>query len=222
MLLKSGLNQTNQIWWYKVKASKEQQRIKELETALATAQLQIERLTEEQDYQEPIVSGIEVKPVELVTFKQHCRAIEDEIESSNYLSTGVTDALTELRWMVINCQTISQAIEYEKQLMRTKAVNTSDKYTGQLARDVAKKSVLGSKVATQLSVFNALFELDRIHEEMDIIEFEEHLLNHDATSLLFNSSGKLSDLVALRKARMNGSFSQIEEIIDKILDDDDE
>ncbi|WP_045421322.1 hypothetical protein [Vibrio jasicida] len=202
-----------------MKVSKEQQRIKELEAALATAQLQIERLTEEQ---EPIVSSIEVEPVELVTFKQHCRSIEDEIQNSNYLSTGVADALTELRWMVINCQTISEAIEYEKQLMRTKAVNTSDKYTGQLARDVVKKSVLGSKVATQLAVFNALFELDRIQEEMDITEFEEYLLNHDATSLLSSSTAKLSDLVALRKARMNGSSEMIEEAIDKILDGDDE
>ncbi|MDH5914445.1 hypothetical protein L8R80_18710 [Vibrio splendidus] len=198
------------------------QKIEDLETALVAAKLKIERLTEEQDYQPPIVSTLEVEPVELISFRQHCRAVEEEIESSNYLSSGVSDALSELRWMVINCHTISQSIDYEKQLMRTKAVNASDKYTGQLARDVAKKSVLGSKVATQLAVFNALFELDRIQVEMDITEFEEYLLNHDATSLLANSSGKLSDLVALRKARINGSFSQIEEIVDKILDNDDE
>ncbi|OCH40544.1 hypothetical protein [Vibrio cyclitrophicus] len=196
------------------------QKIEDLETALVAAKLKIERLTEEQDYQPPIVSTLEVEPVELISFKQHCRAVEEEIESSNYLSSGVSDALSELRWMVINCQTISQSIDYEKQLMRTKAVNASDKYTGQLARDVAKKSVLGSRVATQLAVFNALFELDRIQEEMDITEFEEYLLNQDATSLLAKSSGKLSDLVALRKAKMNGSFDQIEEIIDKILDND--
>ncbi|PHX04030.1 hypothetical protein [Vibrio splendidus] len=194
------------------------QKIEELETALIAAKLKIERLTEEQDYQPPIVSTLEVEPVELISFRQHCRAVEEEIESSNYLSSGVSDALSELRWMVINCQKISQSIDYEKQLMRTKAVNASDKYTGQLARDIAKKSVLGSKVATQLAVFNALFELDRIQVEMDITEFEEYLLNHDATSLLANSSGKLSDLVALRKAKMNGSFDQIEEIIDKVLD----
>ncbi|PMM04645.1 hypothetical protein BCT62_21130 [Vibrio splendidus] len=193
------------------------QKIENLETALVAAKLKIERLTEEQDYQPPIVSTLEVEPVELISFRQHCRAVEEEIESSNYLSSGVSDALSELRWMVINCQTISQSIDYEKQLMRTKAVNASDKYTGQLARDVAKKSVLGSRVATQLAVFNALFELDRIQEEMDITEFEEYLLNHDATSLLANSSGKLSDLVALRKAKMNGSFEQIEQTIDKIL-----
>ncbi|MFA0145332.1 hypothetical protein AB4452_04515 [Vibrio lentus] len=198
------------------------QKIEDLETALVAAKLKIERLTEEQDYQPPIVSTLEVEPVELISFRQHCRAVEEEIESSNYLSSGVSDALSELRWMVINCQTISQSIDYEKQLMRTKSVNASDKYTGQLARDVAKKSVLGSRVATQLAVFNALFELDRIQEEMDITEFEEYLLNHDATSLLANSSSKLSDLVALRKARMNGFFSQIEEIVDKILDNDDE
>lgn len=196
------------------------QKIEELETALIAAKLKIERLTEEQDYQPPIVSTLEVEPVELISFRQHCRAVEEEIESSNYLSSGLSDALSELRWMVINCQKISQSIDYEKQLMRTKAVNASDKYTGQLARDIAKKSVLGSKVATQLAVFNALFELDRIQVEMDITEFEEYLLNHDATSLLANSSGKLSDLVALRKAKMNGSFDQIEEIIDKVLDGD--
>lgn len=196
------------------------QKIEDLETALVAAKLKIERLTEEQDYQPPIVSTLEVEPVELISFRQHCRAVEEEIESSNYLSSGVSDALSELRWVVINCQTISQSIDYEKQLMRTKAVNASDKYTGQLARDVAKKSVLGSKVATQLAVFNALFELDRIQEEMDITEFEEYLLNQDATSLLAKSSGKLSDLVALRKAKMNGSFDQIEEIVDKVLNDD--
>ncbi|MFA0550507.1 hypothetical protein AB4538_06575 [Vibrio lentus] len=198
------------------------QKIKELESALIMSKLQIERLIEEQYYQEPIVSSIEVKPVELVTFRQHCRAIEDNIEKSNYLSTSMLDALSELRCIVINCKTISQSIDYEKQLMRAKANTTSDKYTGLLARDVAKKSVLGSKFANQLAVFNALFELDRIQEEMDIIEFEDYLLNHGATSLLANSNGKLADLVVLRKAKMVGSFEQIEKAIDKILGNNDE
>ncbi|EGR3115243.1 TPA: hypothetical protein ACX3DU_003457 [Vibrio parahaemolyticus] len=201
-----------------MKVSKEQQRIKELETALAEAELQIERLTE---YKEPTISTITVKPVELTSFKQHSRAIDDEIASSNYLSTSVTDALSELRWMVIHCNSLAQSIEYEKQLMRSKAATVSDTYVGQLARDVAKKSVLGSKVATQLSVFNALFELDRVQEEMNVSNFTDDLLKHDATSILNSSTGKLSDLVALRKARMNGSFEQIEQVIDKILGEED-
>ncbi|EIZ1367925.1 TPA: hypothetical protein NG675_003482 [Vibrio parahaemolyticus] len=201
-----------------MKVSKEQQRIKELETALAEAELQIERLTE---YNEPTISTITVKPVELTSFKQHSRAIDDEIASSNYLSTSVTDALSELRWMVIHCNSLTQSIEYEKQLMRSKAATVSDTYVGQLARDVAKKSVLGSKVATQLSVFNALFELDRVQEEMNVSNFTDDLLKHDATSILNSSTGKLSDLVALRKARMNGSFEQIEQVIDKILGEED-
>ncbi|EHR6436391.1 hypothetical protein KUK81_003606 [Vibrio parahaemolyticus] len=201
-----------------MKVSKEQQRIKELETALAEAELQIERLTE---YKEPTISTITVKPVELTSFKQHSRAIDDEIASSNYLSTSVTDALSELRWMVIHCNSLAQSIEYEKQLMRSKAATVSDTYVVQLARDVAKKSVLGSKVATQLSVFNALFELDRVQEEMNVSNFTDDLLKHDATSILNSSTGKLSDLVALRKARMNGSFEQIEQVIDKILGEED-
>ncbi|HCG8492068.1 hypothetical protein HJ097_06210 [Vibrio parahaemolyticus] len=201
-----------------MKVSKEQQRIKELETALAEAELHIERLTE---YKEPTISTITVKPVELTSFKQHSRAIDDEIASSNYLSTSVTDALSELRWMVIHCNSLAQSIEYEKQLMRSKAATVSDTYVGQLARDVAKKSVLGSKVATQLSVFNALFELDRVQEEMNVSNFTDDLLKHDATSILNSSTGKLSDLVALRKARMNGSFEQIEQVIDKILGEED-
>ncbi|MBM5008823.1 hypothetical protein HYO18_17050 [Vibrio parahaemolyticus] len=201
-----------------MKVSKEQQRIKELETALAEAELQIERLTE---CKEPTISTITVKPVELTSFKQHSRAIDDEIASSNYLSTSVTDALSELRWMVIHCNSLAQSIEYEKQLMRSKAATVSDTYVGQLARDVAKKSVLGSKVATQLSVFNALFELDRVQEEMNVSNFTDDLLKHDATSILNSSTGKLSDLVALRKARMNGSFEQIEQVIDKILGEED-
>ena len=201
-----------------MKVSKEQQRIKELETALAEAELQIERLTE---YKEPTISTITVKPVELTSFKQHSRAIDDEIASSNYLSTSVTDALSELRWMVIHCNSLAQSIEYEKQLMRSKAATVSDTYVGQLARDVAKKSVLGSKVATQLSVFNALFELDRVQEEMNVSNFTDDLLKHDATSILNSSTGKLSDLVALRKARMNGSFEQIEQAINKILSEED-
>ncbi|EGQ9161885.1 hypothetical protein ACVS2C_003554 [Vibrio parahaemolyticus] len=201
-----------------MKVTKEQQRIKELETALAEAELQIERLTE---YNEPTVSSISVKPVELISFKQHSRAIDDEIASSDYLSTSVTDALSELRWMVIHCNSLAQAIEYEKQLMRAKTATVSDTYVGQLARDVAKKSVLGSKVATQLAVFNALFELDRIQEEMDVSNFTDELLKHDATSILNSSAAKLSDLVALRKARVNGSFEQIEQAIDIILDEED-
>ncbi|EIF8962294.1 TPA: hypothetical protein NKV98_004302 [Vibrio parahaemolyticus] len=201
-----------------MKLSREQKRIKELETALAEAELQIERLTK---YNEPTISTITVKPVELTSFKQHSRAIDDEIASSDYLSTSVTDALSELRWMVIHCNSLAQSIEYEKQLMRAKAATVSDTYIGQLARDVAKKSVLGSKVATQLAVFNALFELDRVQEEMDVSDFTDDLLKHDATSILNSSTGKLSDLVALRKARVNGSFEQIEQVIDKILGEED-
>ncbi|EGQ7683706.1 hypothetical protein ACWO0M_003375 [Vibrio parahaemolyticus] len=201
-----------------MKVSKEQQRIKELETALAEAELHIERLTE---YNETTISTITVKPVELTSFKQHSRAIDDEIANSDYLSTSVTDALSELRWMVIHCNSLAQSIEYEKQLMRSKAATVSDTYVGQLARDVAKMSVLGSKVATQLAVFNALFELDRVQEEMNVSDFTDDLLKHDATSILNSSTGKLSDLVALRKARMNGSFEQIEQVIDKILSEED-
>ncbi|TOF61945.1 hypothetical protein CGH90_18070 [Vibrio parahaemolyticus] len=201
-----------------MKLSREQKRIKELETALAEAELQIERLTK---YNEPTISTITVKPVELTSFKQHSRAIDDEIASSDYLSTSVSDALSELRWMVIHCNSLAQSIEYEKQLMRAKAATVSDTYIGQLARDVAKKSVLGSKVATQLAVFNALFELDRVQEEMDVSDFTDDLLKHDATSILNSSTGKLSDLVALRKARVNGSFEQIEQVIDKILGEED-
>ncbi|EIO4097519.1 MULTISPECIES: hypothetical protein [Vibrio] len=201
-----------------MKVSKEQQRIKELETALAEAELHIERLTE---YNETTISTITVKPVELTSFKQHSRAIDDEIANSDYLSTSVTDALSELRWMVIHCNSLAQSIEYEKQLMRSKAATVSDTYVGQLARDVAKKSVLGSKVATQLAVFNALFELDRVQEEMNVSDFTDDLLKHDATSILNSSTGKLSDLVALRKARMNGSFEQIGQAIDKILGEED-
>ncbi len=194
-----------------------EQIIQELKSDLLLANLKIERLVEIHEYQEPIVSSIEVEPVELVTFKEHCRTIESKIENSDYLSTSVTDALSELRWMVIHCSSLAESIEYEKQLMRTKAATVSDTYVGQLARDVAKKSVLGSKIATQLSVFNALFELDRVQEEMDVSDFSDDLLKYDATSILNRSTGKLSDLVALRKARMNGSFEQIEEIINKIL-----
>lgn len=199
-----------------------EKKIKELEAALALSKLQIERLEEERDYQPPIVSSIEVKPVELVTFKQHSRAIDDEIQKSDYLTSSVTDALSELRFIVINCSSISQSIDYEKQLMRVKSNTTSDNYVGILAREVAKKSVLGSKFANQLAVFNALLELDRISSEMDTVEFEDYLLKHDARSLLDASNGKLSDLVALRKAKMVGSFEQIERVIDKILGNDDE
>ncbi|NWJ64338.1 hypothetical protein HX770_08065 [Vibrio parahaemolyticus] len=202
-----------------MKVSKEQQRIKELEAALYAAELKLERL-EEAEEQTLTTSEITVKPVELTSFKQHSHAIEDEIASSDYLSTSVTDALSELRWIVINCKSLAQSIEYEKQLMRTKAATVSDTYVGQLTHDVAKKSVLGSKVATQLAVFNALFELDRVQEEMDVSDFTDDLLKYDATSILNSSTGKLSDLVALRKARMNGSFEQIEQAIDNILGND--
>ncbi|HHX8443003.1 TPA: hypothetical protein ACVO0G_004430 [Vibrio diabolicus] len=203
-----------------MKVSKEQQRISELEAALYAAELKIERL-EEAEEQTLTTSRITVKPVDLTSFKQHSRAIDDEIASSDYLSTSVNDALSELRWMVIHCNSLAQSIEYEKQLMRTKAATVSDTYVGQLARDVAKKSVLGSKVATQLAVFNALFELDRVQEEMDVSDFTNDLLKHDATSIFNSSTGKLSDLVALRKARINGSFEQIEQVIDKILSEED-
>ncbi len=199
-----------------MKVSKEQQRIKELEAALYAAELKLERL-EEAEEQTLTTSEITVKPVELTSFKQHSRAIDDEIASSDYLSTSVTNALTELRWMVIHCNSLAQSIEYEKQLMRTKAATVSDTYVGQLARAVAKQSVLGSKVATQLAVFNALFELDRVQEEMDVSDFTNDLSKHDATSILNSSTGKLSNLVALRKARMNGSFEQISVALDKIL-----
>ncbi|ELN8947745.1 hypothetical protein V4U21_000800 [Vibrio parahaemolyticus] len=204
-----------------MKLTKEQKQIAELKAALYAAELKLERL-EEAEAQTVTASGITVKPVELTSFKQHSRAIDDGIASSNYLSTSVTDALSELRWMVIHCNSLAQSIEYEKQLMRSKAATVSDTYVGLLARDVAKKSVLGSKVATQLAVFNALFELDRVQEEMDVSDFTDDLLKHDASSILNSSTGKLSDLIALRKGRANGSLTQIESVINTILDGKDD
>lgn len=206
-----------------MKVSKEQTRIKELEAALYAAELKLERL-EEAEEQTVTTSGITVKPVELQSFRQFNRAIDDSIASSQYLSTGQTDALAELRWQVIHCRTPQQILDYEKQLMRTKAASCSATTIGQLARDVSIKSVLGSKVATQLSVFNALFELDRIQAsgEMDISDFLEDLELSDASSILANSNAKLSDLIALRKARVNGSFEQIESVINTILDGKDD
>ncbi|MCS0135043.1 hypothetical protein [Vibrio alginolyticus] len=203
-----------------MRLTKEQKRIAELEAALYSAELKLERL-EEAEEQKVTKSSITVKPVELTSFKQHTRAIDDSVAASQYLSTGQVDALGELRWQVIHCRTPQQVLDHEKQLMRTKAASCSATAIGQLARDVSIKSVLGSKVTTQLAVFNALFELDRVQEEMDVSDFTDDLLKHDATSILNSSTGKLSDLVALRKARMNGSFEPIEQVIDKILGKED-
>ncbi|EGR2252100.1 hypothetical protein DZF84_11055 [Vibrio parahaemolyticus] len=207
-----------------MKLTKEQKRISELEAALYAAELKLERLEEAETKQAVATSGITVKPVELQSFRQFNRAIDDSIASSQYLSTGQTDALGELRWQVIHCRTPQQVIDHEKQLMRTKAVSCSASSTGQLARDVSMKSVLGSAITKQLAVFNALFELDRIQAsgEMDISEFLEDLELADASSILANSNAKLSDLVALRKARVNGSFDQIESVINTILDGEDD
>ncbi|HBC3553791.1 TPA: hypothetical protein KD088_002837 [Vibrio parahaemolyticus] len=206
-----------------MKVSKEQQRIKELEAALYAAELKLERL-EEAEEQTLTTSKITVKLVELTSFKQHSRAIDDSIAASQYLSTGQVDALGELRWQVIHCRTPQQVIDHEKQLLRTKAASCSTSTIGQLARDVSMKSVLGSAITKQLAVFNALFELDRIQAsgEMDISEFLENLELADASSILANSNAKMSDLVALRKARVNGSFDQIESVINIILDGEDD
>ncbi|MCU8135945.1 hypothetical protein M2H33_12200 [Vibrio vulnificus] len=206
-----------------MKLTKEQKRIAELEEALLNAQLKLERL-EKAEETVTTTSGITVKPVELQSFRQFNRAIDDAIASSQYLSIGQTDALAELRWQVIHCRTPQQVIDHEKQLMRTKAASCSASSTGQLGRDVSMKSVLGSKVVTQLAVFNALHELDCIQAsgEMDISDFLEDLELSDASSILANSNAKLSDLIALRKARVNGSFEQIESVINTILDGKDD
>ncbi|EIZ1551023.1 hypothetical protein MOU90_003672 [Vibrio parahaemolyticus] len=206
-----------------MRLTKEQKRIAELEAALYSAELKLERL-EEAEEQKVTKSSITVKPVELTSFRQHSRMIDDEILASQYLSTGQTDALAELRWMVIHCRTPQQVLDHEKQLLRTKAASCSTSVVGQLARDVSMKSVLGSKVVTQLAVFNALFELDRIQAsgEMDISDFLEDLELKDASSILANSNAKLSDLIALRKGRVNGSFKQIEGVINTILDGEDD
>ncbi len=206
-----------------MKLTKEQKRISELEAALYAAELKLERLEEAEETVTTTTSGITVKPVELQSFRQFNRAIDDAIASSQYLSTGQTDALSELRWMVIHCRTPQMALGHEKQLMRTKATGCSATTIGQLARDVSMKSVLGSAI-TQLAVFNALFELDRIQAsgEMDIQDFLEDLELADASSILANSNAKLSDLIALRKARVNGSFEQIESVINTILDGEDD
>ncbi|EGQ9469021.1 hypothetical protein ABVZ07_000120 [Vibrio parahaemolyticus] len=205
--------------------TKEQTRIKELEAALYAAELKLDRFKEAEE-QTVTTSGITVKPVELQSFRQFNRAIDDSIASSQYLSTGQVDALGELRWMVIHCRTPQHVIDYEKQLMRSKAASCSAGSIGQLCRSVSMKSVLGSKVVTQLAVFNALFELDRIQAsgEMDISEFIEDLELKDASSILANSNAKLSDLVALRKAKVNGngSFEQIQSVINTILDGEDD
>ncbi|HCE1618640.1 TPA: hypothetical protein NGR74_003227 [Vibrio parahaemolyticus] len=204
-----------------MRLTKEQKRIAELEAALYSAELKLERL-EEAEEQKITKSSITVKPVELTSFKQHSRAIDDEILASQYLSTGQTDALAELRWMVIHCRTPQQVIDYEKQLMRTKASTCSASLIGQLARDVSIKSVLGSAITKQLAVFNALFELDRIQSsgEMDISDFLEDSERKDASSILATSRANLSDLIELRKARVNGSFEQISNVLDKILSED--
>ncbi|ELX4198611.1 hypothetical protein QJ366_002854 [Vibrio vulnificus] len=206
-----------------MKLSKEQKRISELEAALYAAELKLERL-EEAVIEQTFKSSITVEPVELTSFKQHSRAIDDSIAASQYLSTGQVDALAELRWQVIHCRTPQQVLDHEKQLLRTKAASCSTSTIGQLARDVSMKSVLGSKVVTQLAVFNALFELDRIQAsgEMDISDFLEDLELKDASSILANSNAKLSDLIALRKGRVNGSFKQIEGVINTILDGEDD
>ncbi|HDY7979745.1 hypothetical protein [Vibrio vulnificus] len=208
-----------------MKVTKEQRRIAELEAALYAAELKLERL-EEAETEQTFKSSITVKPVELTSFKQHSRAIDDSITASQYLSTGQVDALGELRWQVIHCRTPQQVLDHEKQLMRTKAkaAGCSATTIGQLARDVSMKSVLGSAITKQLAVFNALFELDRIQAsgEMDISDFLEDLELSDASSILANSNAKLSDLIALRKARVNGSFEQIESVINTILDGKDD
>lgn len=204
-----------------MKVTKEQRRIAELEAALYAAELKLERLEEAETKQAVATSGITVKPVELQSFRQFNRAIDDSIASSQYLSTGQTDALGELRWQVIHCRTPQQVLDHEKQLMRTKAAGCSATTIGQLARNVSMKSVLGSAITKQLAVFNALFELDRVQEEMDIQDFLEDLELADASSILANSNAKLSDLITLRKARVNGSFEQIESVINTILDEKD-
>ncbi|EML0280861.1 MULTISPECIES: hypothetical protein [Vibrio] len=204
-----------------MRLTKEQKRIAELEAALYSAELKLERL-EEAEEQKVTKSSITVKPVELTSFKQHSRAIDDSVAASQYLSTGQVDALGELRWQVIHCRTPQQVLDHEKQLMRTKAAGCSATTIGQLARDVSMKSVLGSAITKQLAVFNALFELDRVQEEMDIQDFLEDLELADASSILANSNAKLSDLIALRKARVNGSFEQIESVINTILDGKDD
>ncbi len=204
-----------------MKVTKEQRRIAELEAALYAAELKLERLEEAETKQAVATSGITVKPVELQSFRQFNRAIDDSIASSQYLSTGQTDALGELRWQVIHCRTPQQVLDHEKQLMRTKAAGCSATTIGQLARDVSMKSVLGSAITKQLAVFNALFELDRVQEEMDIQDFLEDLELADASSIIANSNAKLSDLITLRKARVNGSFEQIESVINTILDEKD-
>ncbi|WP_273978623.1 hypothetical protein [Vibrio parahaemolyticus] len=204
-----------------MRLTKEKKRIAELEAALYSAELKLERL-EEAEEQKVTKSSITVKPVELTSFKQHSRAIDDSVAASQYLSTGQVDALGELRWQVIHCRTPQQVLDHEKQLMRTKAAGCSATTIGQLARDVSMKSVLGSAITKQLAVFNALFELDRVQEEMDIQDFLEDLELADASSILANSNAKLSDLIALRKARVNGSFEQIESVINTILDGKDD
>ncbi|EHU0317695.1 hypothetical protein KY022_002052 [Vibrio parahaemolyticus] len=205
-----------------MKLTKEQKRIAELEAALYAAELKLERLEEAEET--VTTSGITVKPVELQSFRQFNRAIDDSITASQYLSTGQVDALAELRWQVIHCRTPQHVIDYEKQLMRTKAASCSTSTIGQLCRDVSMKSVLGSKVVTQIAVFNALFELDRIQAsgEMDISNFLEDLELSDASSILANSDAKLSGLIALRKSRVNASFEQIESVINTILDGEDD
>ncbi|EIZ1316653.1 hypothetical protein MOU92_003407 [Vibrio parahaemolyticus] len=206
-----------------MKLTKEQKRIAELEADLYAAELKLERLEESEEHI-LTTSVITVKPVELQSFRQFNRAIDDGITASQYLSTGQVDALGELRWQVIHCRTPQQVLDHEKQLMRSKAAGCSTSTIGQLARDVSMKSVLGSAITKQLAVFNALFELDRIQAsgEMDISEFLEDLELADASSILANSNAKLSDLIALRKARVNGSFDQIESVINIILDGEDD
>lgn len=193
-------------------------RIDELESELLRAQLKLARLEDDETDYEP--ASITVKPVERVSFLQHCRSIEDKVASSQYLTTSRADALSEIRWQIINCPEPSHVLTNEKQVMRTKAAQATTSTIGQLMAKVASRSILMAGQESQLAVAAALNEimLQEADPVLDCSDWLEALKGWDANRILGATNSDLSALVRLRKARITGDLGKINEAVSEILE----
>ncbi|WP_447063770.1 hypothetical protein [Vibrio alginolyticus] len=148
------------------------------------------------------------------TFKQHYRELEEAIGKSTYLTTTRHDAMAELRYLVIHCSNDSLVIDYERSLLRSKAVNNSGSKYGIMASEIAAKSVLSRDITRQIATVNALLELDKISVsgEFDMSDFEDIKLSAE-----FRQDIGMAEVINLRKARANGDIDQIASAIQNTL-----
>ena len=181
-----------------------------------------ERLIEKMNLKSSVtVSSIKLEPSKpLSSFKMHSDDIDAEILKSEYLTLTQNEALSEVRYLLLNCHKNSiEALQFEKRLIAGKSLLTSPtSKLGMLMNEILELKVLERDIKRQIVVASAVYELERMSNEFDISSYD--LFTQTARQILDESNVKSASmlLVQLRKARITGDIKRIDQSIELILD----